>query len=875
MKKLILVVLAVILIPLQTYAAGQLDFYWDFDKSEYDVYKGQNVKVDYYIDNREEFQISCEVYQNGDKDISVKINRNDRFPASFTYYAPSKIKNIQNPTNYEVNIDCDGTYSYSCGFLWLDTCYKEKEWSLKKSVKINFELTEQDIRNLNALEDYRKNIANKITDIDKKSQEYDELVSKTPSPLLPSNAISINSKIQESKRILSNRFESVINTLEKEEYSLGSTISLSVDQNEIENMDKDIDGATKEINSNLDEYNEIVTKLNTLLEEVKTRSAKLNYKFNANLMDKLNELGKSTHSRIVNYNFKDINNARSIINSYSQSKEDLLFEMEQSLDKYTSSGLSIILTEAGKFCSQFNLCKTKDKMQELNLESTHNFYDLCDSYDFLVKEKDSFNIKETERYESELAELNRKNEEIKDRNLEIRKEIEKIDVKNQLKNYLNTQANELETSMQQAVKKINRLGKTADLETYNKLVQEYKDLPLDQKEAKLGEISFEKNKIKLVQNQVEEANKGFFSFFKKAYYTVFGTKQQLEFKLNIENLDDLPELIPELQNNIIPANLIKLNLDTVSFISNVCEISDKKLSDLKANIVALELSKKESNIDVEVKESKKTCFNEEGERTTQCCDGGEYRDKEGLYPVIFVHGHTFEGGEGDVQTSLSTFNYMSDYLSKKGYLEKSLLYPESSEDLVENSWSYCNKPVVVRVTYYDGLVTGTTHNYKDRIADYSPVLKKQIDSILKASNKDKAIIVAHSMGGILSRYYIKYDGGDHKVYKLITLGSPHYGIRQWLDFWSPFGAKESQQMTSDSDFLSSLNLPIDSLVPTYTISGNNNGCTFQDCDGVVYVESSQLKNSKDSAVFEGGKYEHNEMLQQEDVAEKVLEFIKD
>lgn len=53
-------------------------------------------------------------------------------------------------------------------------------------------------------------------------------------------------------------------------------------------------------------------------------------------------------------------------------------------------------------------------------------------------------------------------------------------------------------------------------------------------------------------------------------------------------------------------------------------------------------------------------------------------------------------------------------------------------------------------------------------------LKHKIDGILKQTKSDKVDIVAHSMGGLLAKYYIKHIGTD-KVGKFIDIGTPHLG----------------------------------------------------------------------------------------------------
>lgn len=71
-------------------------------------------------------------------------------------------------------------------------------------------------------------------------------------------------------------------------------------------------------------------------------------------------------------------------------------------------------------------------------------------------------------------------------------------------------------------------------------------------------------------------------------------------------------------------------------------------------------------------------------------------------------------------------------------------------------------------------------------------------------------LVAHSEGGLVSRYFLKYLGGTGSVGRLVTLGSPHYGtyvadIAKFLGLGNCAGIVSCQQMTIGSAFLNDLN----------------------------------------------------------------------
>lgn len=54
---------------------------------------------------------------------------------------------------------------------------------------------------------------------------------------------------------------------------------------------------------------------------------------------------------------------------------------------------------------------------------------------------------------------------------------------------------------------------------------------------------------------------------------------------------------------------------------------------------------------------------------------------------------------------------------------------------------------------------------------------RHIERARKAAGTEKVHVIAHSMGGLLTRYAIRHLGCEAKVDKVITLGSPHQGTK--------------------------------------------------------------------------------------------------
>lgn len=61
------------------------------------------------------------------------------------------------------------------------------------------------------------------------------------------------------------------------------------------------------------------------------------------------------------------------------------------------------------------------------------------------------------------------------------------------------------------------------------------------------------------------------------------------------------------------------------------------------------------------------------------------------------------------------------------------------------------------------------------IARLAEKVKSEVERLREEYETDQIDIVAHSMGGIVARYYLQKLGGDGVVRNLITLGTPHRG----------------------------------------------------------------------------------------------------
>lgn len=80
-------------------------------------------------------------------------------------------------------------------------------------------------------------------------------------------------------------------------------------------------------------------------------------------------------------------------------------------------------------------------------------------------------------------------------------------------------------------------------------------------------------------------------------------------------------------------------------------------------------------------------------------------------------------------------------------------------------------------------------------------IKSRVDNILATTSATKVDIIAHSMGSLSTRYYIRNLGGDAKVDAWVSLGGPNHGTTTANDC----GFNPCIEMRPASAFLADLN----------------------------------------------------------------------
>lgn len=103
------------------------------------------------------------------------------------------------------------------------------------------------------------------------------------------------------------------------------------------------------------------------------------------------------------------------------------------------------------------------------------------------------------------------------------------------------------------------------------------------------------------------------------------------------------------------------------------------------------------------------------------------------------------------------------------------------------------------------------------IPEMAQQTSNSVELLLKRFNAPQVDIVAHSLGGLVARYYLQKLGGDGKVRNLITLGTPHQGTRLSKYFW----LEKIKNLSPDSPTIQELRgCPLPVSTRAVAVSGN-------------------------------------------------------
>jgi len=194
-----------------------------------------------------------------------------------------------------------------------------------------------------------------------------------------------------------------------------------------------------------------------------------------------------------------------------------------------------------------------------------------------------------------------------------------------------------------------------------------------------------------------------------------------------------------------------------------------------------------------------------------------------LDPILFVHGWS---------SSASTWDTMVERFEADGYSASHL-----------RAYSYN--------TSQSNKTTAET------------VVKSEVEDLKEDTGAEKVDIVAHSMGSLNSRWYVKFvEGGQSNVDEWVSLGGPNHGTNTAYFCFST----ACQEMRPGSTFLEELNEGDE------TPGSVNYGTWWSPCDNIINPDSSvPLEGATNT---ETACISHGALTTDETVYEEVREFVE-
>ena len=237
----------------------------------------------------------------------------------------------------------------------------------------------------------------------------------------------------------------------------------------------------------------------------------------------------------------------------------------------------------------------------------------------------------------------------------------------------------------------------------------------------------------------------------------------------------------------------------------------------------------------------------------QCCALGQcaqcqYKQKT---PIIILHGHAI--------TDTTTPEYsLQSILDIAQHLENSSVF-HYGHTFPTRSYTEGEKRVLSQLP---GNISFTATYYADTfeeegqqsrlvtksqtIETYSIRLSEIINSVLAQTQQDQVKIIAHSMGGLVTRSYLQ-NFGEENVERVILVATPNQGISGRTAWFCPWLGSENEcrDMQQGSSFMTKIQ-SYQPTIPVETIIGV--GCNNDDYDGVIFKEEAWLNNATNTVL---------------------------
>ncbi len=204
--------------------------------------------------------------------------------------------------------------------------------------------------------------------------------------------------------------------------------------------------------------------------------------------------------------------------------------------------------------------------------------------------------------------------------------------------------------------------------------------------------------------------------------------------------------------------------------------------------------------------------------------------EEGPRPVVFVHG--INGGAAE-------FDIMKGRLVAAGWAPDELVAFQADDP----SWG-CN-------------------------VDNAEAIAALVDDVLASSCAARVDLVAHSMGTLSSRHFLKFLGGTERVNTYVTLGGMHHGIASACLAPDFLGVCVWQEICETGAFVTDLNAEPATPGALHWVS------IYGTADAIVPNSSSILDGAENISIDGAEHVGPNGLLEREDAfaeVERVLEY---
>jgi hypothetical protein len=261
-----------------------------------------------------------------------------------------------------------------------------------------------------------------------------------------------------------------------------------------------------------------------------------------------------------------------------------------------------------------------------------------------------------------------------------------------------------------------------------------------------------------------------------------------------------------------------------------------------------------------------------------CCAGNCWDDSS-KYPIILVHGHSFND-KISADSSLGDLNSIKDALVEDGVVDGGYVIIRKLENT--GTFARTNRQIVFAASYYFDIYQNEEETLSlqakaDSLDTYALRLNDIVENVKLMTNRKKVNIVAHSMGGLVSRRYLQIFG-DESIDNLVMIGTPNYGIDGYVLSSCPvFGAKiHCDMMDKNSLFINKLNFAEKPDINVSVIIGLGCNTDGSPGDGIVKNESAYLPWAENYFVegnCSGVDFFHRSMVDVEKYPE-VYEYVK-